>query len=164
MQSNINKPVKIQPRLPHAALSCADWADCYQVQVPRADLEAIDAANLMLGHFPLWVRTLMAMRNAIVAPFGIKAATAHSSDNMEMIGIFPVVSKTRSQVILGFDDSHLDFRAVIDVVHEGSYSTVSATTLVFRKVLFGKLYLAAITPFHNLIASTMLAKVGRQQR
>jgi hypothetical protein len=80
---------------------------------------------------------------------------------MAMIGIFPVVSQSAGQVVLGFDDRHLDFRAVIDVSHKDGQTLVSSTTLVKRKILFGKLYLAAITPFHNLIVSTALANLNR---
>lgn len=161
MQRNSLKPTKIKPRLPHPALPGADWADCYQLAVGDRDLTAIDAARLVLGHFPPWVQMLMTIRDAAVAPFGVKASTVHSGEDMEMIGIFPVVSRSDHQVVVGFDDRHLDFRAVIDVTRNGGQTFVSSTTLVRRKILFGRLYLAAITPFHNLIVSTALANLNR---
>lgn len=102
----------------------------------------------------------MAIRNAIVAPFGVKSSGVHSAEEMDMIGIFPIVSQFERQVVLGFDDRHLDFRAVIDVSDDDGQTLVSATTLVRRKILFGKIYLAVITPFHNLIVATMLAKLN----
>jgi hypothetical protein len=161
MQRNTAKPTKIEPRLPHPALPDADWADCYQMPVHERDLTAIDAARLFLGHFPQWVQMLMTIRDAVVVPFGIKRSTVHSLSDTATIGIFPIVSQSARQVVLGFDDRHLDFRAVIDVFEKDGQTLVSATTLVKRKILFGKLYLAAITPFHNLIVSTALANLNR---
>jgi hypothetical protein len=160
MKRNIARPIKIRPSLPHPALPGADWADCYQLRVNDRNLTALDAARSVLGHFPPWVRMLMAIRNAIVAPFGVKSSGVHSAEEMDMIGIFPIVSQFERQVVLGFDDRHLDFRAVIDVSDDDGQTLVSATTLVRRKILFGKIYLAVITPFHNLIVATMLAKLN----
>jgi hypothetical protein len=152
-------PAKISPRLPHPALPEADWADCYQLRVDDRMMTAGDAARAMLGHFPAWVRVLMALRNALVAPLGIKPSTAHSPGDMEMIGIFPVVSRSPSEIVLGFDDRHLDFRAVITVEDDGDGRLVSATTLVKRKILIGRLYLVAITPFHNLVVRSALGRL-----
>ncbi|WP_223615360.1 DUF2867 domain-containing protein [Phyllobacterium calauticae] len=139
----------------------ADWADCYQLRIKDRDLTAMDAARLVLGHFPRWVRVLMAIRNTVVAPFGIKSSTAHSPAEMEMVGVFPVVSQSVHQVVLGFDDRHLDFRAVIDVHNDGGEKLVSVMTLVRRKNLFGKLYLPAIIPFHKLITLAMITNLNR---
>jgi hypothetical protein len=161
MQRHSTKPIKVHPILPHPALPEADWADCYQLRVNDPDLTAIDAARLMLGHFPPWVRMLMTIRNKVVVPLGIKSSASHSPDDMEMIGVFPIVSQSAHQVVLGFDDRHLDFRAVIDIHDDNGQRLVSAMTLVKRNILFGKLYLAAITPFHNLIVSALLANVNR---
>ena len=160
MQPLTARPIKSHPPLPHPALPGADWADCFQVTVPGCDLSAIEAARRALGHFPPWVQMLMTIRDRVVAPFGVKPSTVHSASDMEMVGIFPVVSQSADQVVVGFDDRHLDFRAVIDVSHADGGTTVSAMTLVKRKILFGRLYLAAITPFHNLIVSTALANLA----
>jgi len=154
------KPKKVNPRLPHPAMPQADWADCYQISVPTRGLIAMDAAREVLSYSPVWVRLLMAIRNVVVGPFGLK--TAHpTADHIETIGLFPVLAKSDSQVVLGFDDRHLDFRVVIDVRDASEGTIVSATTLVKRKILFGKIYIAVITPFHNLIVSAMLANFGK---
>jgi hypothetical protein len=109
-----------------------------------------------------WVRLLMRMRNAATSLVGLKPATAHSSSDIEMIGIFPVVSNTDSEVVLGFD-RHLDFRIVIEVRNAGgTRRIVSATTLVNRKILLGRIYIAVVTPFHRLIVVSMLAALGRR--
>jgi hypothetical protein len=79
------------------------------------------------------------------------------------IGGFPVVSASDDRVVLGFDDRHLDFRIVIDVMADRpSGQTLSVMTLVHRNNLLGRLYLAAVLPFHKLIVRRMLSGIGRR--
>ncbi|CAN7314419.1 DUF2867 domain-containing protein [Pararhizobium sp. LjRoot238] len=152
-----NYPVPVT--LPHPALPLADWADCYELRVQGRALTARSAAERTLGDFPAWVRALMWLRNAAVRPFGLKGSGPPNT--REMIGIFPILSRSDEQMVLGFDDAHLDFRIVVDV-HPARETgqTVSVTTLVRRKILLGKLYLAVITPFHRLIVRTMLDRLS----
>lgn len=153
-----NYPVPVT--LPHPALPLADWADCYELLVPGNGLTATLAAGRAMGDFPGWVRALMWLRNAIVRPLGLKGSGPPNT--REMIGIFPVLSRSDEQMVLGFDDAHLDFRIVVDVRPAGeTRQVVSVTTLVRRKILVGKLYLAMITPFHRLIVRTMLDRLSR---
>jgi hypothetical protein len=156
------KPVKVAVRLPNAALPQADWADCYQLDIPENNLSAIDAAKLALGHFPLWVRLLMRLRNIVVAPFGLKLTADHLPGTIEMVGPFPVLSLSAEQVVLGFNDLHLDFRVIVDVANRSGRQTISVATLVRRKIMLGRIYIAAITPFHRLIVIAMLSRLGRR--
>lgn len=157
------KPIMVEPHMPHPALPGADWADCYELQVPTSDFTAITAARAMLGHFPFWVRSLLRLRNAVTGIFGLRSTEYRIPDAAEMIGFFPVVSRSDNQVVLGFDDKHLDFRVVIDVRDDDEGRRfVDATTLVKRNILLGKIYIAVITPFHRLIVATMLANFGRR--
>jgi hypothetical protein len=147
--------------LPHPALPLADWADCYERLVPGQSATAIALAKRGLGRFPVWVRVLLLVRNAVVSRFGLKGSGADGK--AEMVGFFPIVSQTSEQAVLGFDDTHLDFRIVVDVSQAGELAQrVSVTTLVRRKILFGRIYIALITPFHKLIVRTMLARLARQ--
>ncbi len=74
-----------------------------------------------------------------------------------------MVSATDERVVLGFDDRHLDFRIVIDVMADRpSGQTLSVMTLVHRNNLLGRLYLAAVMPFHKMIVRTMLSGIGRR--
>jgi hypothetical protein len=157
------RPSKITPRLPHPALPQADWADCYQLSVPAASLTAIEAARLMLGYTPFWISSLMRLRNLIVGPLlGLRTDTHDLPEGVEMIGIFPMLSQSERRVVVGFDDRHLDFRIVIDVEETGGGRRVSAMTLVQRKILIGRIYIAVITPFHNLIVTAMMGHMGKR--
>ena len=88
----------------------------------------------------------MALRDRLVAPLGLKPAPASG---------FPVVSETPEQVVLGFDDSHLDFRVVVTV----AAGKATLTTIVRRRNWLGRAYLFAILPFHRLIARAFAARI-----
>ncbi len=157
MANIVPEPVK----LPHPALPEADWADCYAVASAAPHLVALDAAKLLLGRSPGWVRMLMALRNRIVSLFGLKVAGLKVAD-ANTVAAFPVVSERDEQVVLGFNDSHLDFRIVVDVEPLGeAEGKVSVTTLVRRHNAFGRFYIAVVTPFHRLIVRTMLGRLVR---
>ncbi|MBL0374070.1 DUF2867 domain-containing protein [Rhizobium sp. KVB221] len=149
--------------MPHPALPTANWADCYEIDVRAPTLTAVQAAHMALGHFPPWVKWLMHLRDAIVAVLGLKTSSYHTSGKLDMIGMFPVISSDHDEVVLGFDDRHLDFRIVIRLrrLTDGR-QIISATTLVDRKILLGRLYIALITPFHKLIVAAMLANLGKR--
>ncbi|SCB46083.1 DUF2867 domain-containing protein [Rhizobium multihospitium] len=159
------RPLMVKPLMPHPALPDADWADCYELKIPNSDLTAIAAARTMLSRFPFWVRLLIRVRDLAMGLFGVRASSDHRADELEKIGFFPVVSKSDNQVVVGFDDRHLDFRVVIDVrSDEQGCRLVDATTLVRRNILLGRIYLAIITPFHRLIVATTLANLGKRMR
>jgi hypothetical protein len=157
------RPIETAVVLPNAALPTANWADAYRLRVVAPGLTPDQAARLALGRFPRWVTILMRIRDAIVRLFGLKSTGIHDPAQMEMIGMFPVVGRSAGQIVLGFDDRHLDFRIVIDVDDDNTPAkVVSVTTLVYRKILLGRIYIAVITPFHRLIVRRMLANVGRR--
>lgn len=157
--SPVSRPVS----LPHPLLPAADWADRFTLGLPVEGLTAREAARLALEHPPGWVRGLMTLRNALVAPFGLKGAAERVTTSRTEIGGFPVVSASDDRVVLGFDDRHLDFRIVIDVRQDRpSGQTLSVMTLVHRNNLLGRLYLALVMPFHKLIVRRMLSSIGER--
>jgi hypothetical protein len=140
-------------------LDSADFADAFRVNLGTADISARSAAMRMFGRSPRWVETLLALRNLLVAPFGLKPSGAADAGPRGMIGLFPVISETPERLVAGFDDSHLDFRVVIDVAAEGDVRQVIATTLVRTHHWPGRCYLAIITPFHRLIVKASLRQL-----
>ena len=134
----------------------ADFTDAYSAHVAEP-LDALQAARRMVGRRPRWVDGLLVLRNLAVTPFGLKRG---ASIGVERIGIFPVVSASTERVVMGFDDAHLDFRVVVEVVPEGSGQRVTATTFVRTRNRLGQLYLAAVKPFHRVIVPAMLAQVA----
>ena len=152
---------EVEPDVDTAALLAgAQFADAFRIDLASTKLDARTAAQRMLGRSPRWVEILVALRNRLVAPFGLKTPDPTGSGASGTIGIFPVVSETQDRVVLGFDDGHLDFRVVVDVAACGAGQSFTLTTLVLTHHLFGRAYLAIILPFHRLIARTMLRQVA----
>jgi len=142
-------------------LAGAQFADAFRVTVTDAKLNARAAAERIFSRNPRWVTMLLDLRNAIVAPFGLKTSAEGEAKSGGMVGMFPVLSETPGQLIAGFNDHHLDFRVVIDVapVDGSREQDVTATTLVLTHNRLGRAYLAAILPFHRLITRSMLGQV-----
>lgn len=140
------------------ALSGAQFSDAFSITVDD-DLDARHAAERMMAGKSWWIDALLALRNIIVAPFGLKDGK-HKNPSLDIIGIFPVVSETPDRLIAGFDDKHLDFRVVVLVVEASQRRTVTATTLVMTHNLLGRAYLAIIMPFHKVIVRSMLRRVA----
>ena len=143
-----------------ALLTGAQFSDAYSIAVDGVTLDARHAAEKMLGRSPRWIEVLLALRNYLVAPFGLKTEAPNETGAADIIGIFPIVSQTPGRLVAGFNDKHLDFRVVVDVTASGQGQRVTATTLVLTHNLLGRIYLAIILPFHRLITRTMLRQVA----
>jgi hypothetical protein len=143
-------------------LAGAQFADAFRIDVEGAHLDARRAIVLITSRSPRWVETLTRLRNLLVGPFGLKTSGETETPRRETIGLFPVLAETPDRMIMGFNDKHLDFRVVVDVVPPGSVPSqqVTLTTLVKTHNRFGRIYLAIITPFHRLIAPAMLRRVA----
>ena len=134
-----------------ALLPGCDFADAFGITVPQR-VEAPAVAALAFATPPGWVSALMDIRNGIMGRLGYKTARLRSG--------FPVLRSASDEVLMGLDDGHLDFRAVVRVDAVTGGSRITLTTLVRRHNTLGRIYLAAIMPFHKLIVRSMLARLA----
>ncbi|MEC8196178.1 MAG: DUF2867 domain-containing protein [Pseudomonadota bacterium] len=134
----------------HARIAPEDFVDCYCVV---SDMPTREAADI-IATFPGWAQMLANLRNLLVKPLGLQTERPTDTD---CIGFFPVESQSETEVIAGFDDSHLDFRVSI-LSQEGK---LFLATWVHRNNLLGRIYLATIMPFHILIVRDALARAAR---
>jgi hypothetical protein len=149
---------EIRPEIEiEALLPGAQFADAFRLELLPGPvdmpLDAPAAARRMVGNMPGWARTLLAIRERAVAPFGLKHPTAGAAGQ---IGIFPILTQAADRIVLGINDRHLDFRLVVEVAEIGGRRRVTATTIVKTHNLLGRTYLATIMPFHRLMARTLL--------
>ena len=121
------------------------FADAYKVRALHG-VDAVQATRMAFARGPLWIRALMGLRNLLGRLVGLKPARSRG---------FPVVSESPGEVVMGFDDRHLDFRIVVTVA--GGFAIV--TTLVRSHNAWGRAYLAAILPFHRAIAARLIEGV-----
>ncbi|MTJ81001.1 MAG: DUF2867 domain-containing protein [Telmatospirillum sp.] len=141
----------------------ADFADCYAVTWPEASLDARAGAERIFGRPPApWVAMLLSLRDAIAAGLGLKTA-ADGRGRPGTIGMFPVISSSRTRVVLGMDDAHLNFIVVVDAAHPtASETTIRMSTLVRTHNRLGRAYLAVILPFHRRIARHFAQRATRR--
>lgn len=129
-----------------AGIRADDFVDCYA----KSSNRPLEEAAARAFKFPAWVSALMRLRNLLVAPFGLN--TEITAPNR--VGIFPLVTRSETELILGLDDSHLDFR--ISVLRQDG--KLYFATWVRTKNRFGRFYLRLIMPFHILIVRNALSR------
>jgi len=154
-------PVEVTPRLPDTALPEADWADAFEMTTGRRFASMREVAQATVGSMPTWSRRLLKLRNVVVRPFGLKPdGMADAPDSDARIDIFPILDERADRIVLGLDDTHLNFRIVIERNPLEAGDQIRVTTLVQRHNLFGRMYIAAITPFHKAIATASMRQAG----
>ena len=140
----------------------ATFADAFSIDLDELGLDAVGAADRAFSSAPPWIVRLLAVRDAVVRPFGLKGAKTARASTVDRIGMFPCLSRTPGRVVMGLNDAHLDFRLAVDVTTlQGHTKRFTATTVVKPHNLLGRLYLASILPFHKMIVPAMLARVQR---
>lgn len=143
--------------------SRGDFLDCYRV-ASNSDCTAETAALRAFANPPSWVASLMRLRNMLVKPFGLKTGQASTGytppKRLEVggkLGPFTVHTITPTEVIMGDNDSHLDFR--ISILKSNGYFHLA--TWVKPHNLLGRSYLRIIVPFHVAISRTFTRRLVR---
>lgn len=152
--------VEVPPHVSNDILPGADWADAFELTLPRDGRTARHIATVTLGASPKWLQDLLSIRNAVVKPLGLKTTEDAHRQSSDSIGFFPILEETDSRVVVGLDDNHLDFRIVVELEHFGDATNVLLTTLIRRHNQFGKAYLALVSPFHKRIVPRILSQAA----
>ena len=140
---------------------------CDHVDAVAVDLDpgtsATEFARSVMSATPEWVHGMLAVRDKLLAPFGLHSQVRVPRDQIRIkpgvkLGPFRVLSVSDDEVLTGDDDKHLDFRTSF-AVREGPRGTEGVCTTVVRfHRRAGRLYFRAIQPFHNLIVPRIVAR------
>lgn len=145
--------------------------DAFRLPIAGITLEGQTASNLLalflegcLVNAPRTVSRLMALRNTLVKPLGLRTSPlgcpvssllSDTKDNL-FAGKYPVFDQriaqddTRAEIILGADDKHLSFRSYIDVrIVDNRHAEITMGNRVHCKNRFGQFYIAAIDAVHR---------------
>jgi len=147
-----------------------DLADAFAIRLPDdaiSDPEAL--ARFVLLHQAPWVGRLLKLRDAMVAGFGIKTSTelrrASGPGDARRIHIFRIYDTSTSEIVLGEDDKHLDFRLSVlrqmRAVPNGAAPHLVLSTVVSCHNLLGHAYLTLIAPFHRRVVRSTLRGAAR---
>lgn len=138
-----------------ASLGGLDYADAVAVPLP-AGTTAVEFCRRSLQSTPGWVRWLLAARDRLVRPLGLKGATdLHSRDVVvergRALGPLVVLAVADDEVLLGDDDKHLSFRTSFAVRDTGAGREGVCSTAVRFHNRAGRAYFVAIRPFHRVV-------------
>jgi hypothetical protein len=143
-------------------------ADAYAIDLPvGATHDTLALARCTLERSAPWVDALMALRDRLVAGFGIKTAKALRADasaEVPRIGLFRIYETHGDEVVLGEDDRHLDFRVSVlrtPGAAPGDGDRLTTVTVVHCHNRLGRNYIRLITPFHRLVVRTSLERAAR---
>lgn len=108
---------------------------------------------------PKWVEWLFNIRNFLVQFIGLKTTkpetVKHAIEVGGYIHFFKIYKIEDDFIVLGADDTHLNFRAVIARDLSTKYN-VKVTTLVELNNRLGRIYFFLIQPFHQLVVRQMV--------
>ena len=170
MEFTLATPVALpaQSGVTHAYQS-VNLADAFAIQLPPGASGDPDAlARFIFSNQPSWVAQLMRVRDGIVAGFGLKTAghlaTLANDPKANRVGIFKVYSTSETEIVLGEDDKHLDFRVSVlcsGGPAPGSSRHLTISTVVHCHNLLGRSYLMAIAPFHRMVVKASLQRAAQ---
>lgn len=158
-------PLPPESTITHAYAS-THLADAYAVELPigaSTDPEQL-ARFIFSQHSPVG-SFLLAVRDVLVAGFGLKIALdSNVLDTAGRIYIFRIFSTSPTEIVLGEDDKHLDFRVSVlcpPQTSAGGKRQVTVATVVHCHNRFGRFYIRVIAPFHRLLVRASLRRAAR---
>lgn len=122
-----------------------DFLDCYSVPSTLSPREAATRGLALPG----WADVLLRLRNILVRPFGLKTGEEDKP-------IFPTCHESETEIVLGTNDKHLNFR--IGLIR--SEGRIFMSTWVRPHNLWGRAYLRLVMPFHILISRGAVARMA----
>jgi Protein of unknown function (DUF2867). len=139
-------------------------ADAFAIRLPAGTSGNPDLlARFIFSHQPSWIGWLLKVRDTVVACFGLKTAR-HLATLADRVGVFKVYSTNQTEIVLGEDDKHLDFR--ISILCSGEAEPEDSRQLVLSTVVqchnrLGRAYIFVIAPFHRLVVKASLLRAAR---
>ncbi|MZP30393.1 DUF2867 domain-containing protein [Heliobacterium undosum] len=160
-----------QDALVAASLQPIHYGDCYRMQVPKNFTGGVDDLTGLIfspASNPSWASGLTKVRDSVVGLFGIKRVTpgpgaAKQGDSLQPGQrrlLFPIIARTDTELLLGLDDRHLDFRVSVRLVEEGANRSVDVATVVKFHNLLGRAYFVPVKPFHRLLVPAIMKKAA----
>jgi hypothetical protein len=118
-----------------------------------------EITNLIFNSTPKWVNSLFVIRNKIVGLFGLKTEIPEGYTEEFKVGgfvkFFEIYSIKENEIVLGANDSHLNFRAIVTNDNSELFN-IKVITLVEYNNTMGKIYMGIIKPFHRLVVKKLV--------
>jgi len=151
----------------NSSLCRIDFADAYELRLSKSEIQISEAYVVIFCYPPTWVQVLMNLRGHIALRLGL----THPFDAREIapdeypkvvtgvrVGSFTVQSVHPSELIVGDDDKHLNFRiSTMKTEREGQFYITVSTAVEIHNML-GRAYMFVVKPFHRFLAPYMLRR------
>ncbi len=144
----------------------ANLLDAYATRLLHGDPRDVRLlATRLLTRSPSWIKALLRLRDLLVTAFGIKTAAAlerNAEGRQDHISFMRIYQTSANEMVLGEDDRHLDFRLSVlirPMAGSDSGDEVVTTTVVHCHNLVGRVYLWLISPFHRIIARSLVRRL-----
>ena len=163
-------PVALPPQSAITSVyGSASLADAFSIRLPAgatADPELL--ARFIFSQQAPWVTALMTLRDLLVSAFGLKTTKHLASlggNPRGRVGIFRIYSTSDTEIVLGEDDQHLDFR--VSVLCAGEPASAGPRRVVVSTVVqchnrLGRAYIRLIAPFHRQVVQSGLRRAARR--
>lgn len=162
MERKVVQLKKINTEMIVRGFGKTDYADCYQINTYKN--YQIDELVNKVFLSPHWADHLMKLRNKVVAIFGLKTGSSHNKLDYyspgSKAGFFTVIERSDNEILMGENDSHLNFRVSVKIEKKDNFNVVSLTTIVKFNNSFGRLYFLPVKPFHKLIIKSILKRTA----
>lgn len=151
------------------AFESVNLADAFSIRLPSdASTNPDVLARFIFSQQPAWIGALTQVRDSLVAGLGLKTArhlaTLAADGRAKRIGIFKIYGTSETEVVLGEDDKHLDFRVSL-LCTRGSPpdagNRLTLSTVVHCHNRLGRVYLSVIAPFHRQVVKASLRRAAR---
>jgi len=141
-----------------------DFSDTFSTTNHSNNLNEI--SNIIFNTTPKWISILFKIRNKIAGFIGLKIDKPNDYNTDYKIGgyisFFKIFQINDNEIILGANDNHLNFRAIINNTKE-EVNNIKVTTLVEYNNTKGKIYMTLIKPFHRLVVMKMVSQAFVKQ-
>ncbi|WP_130733817.1 DUF2867 domain-containing protein [Flavobacterium sp. J27] len=151
-----------------------DYVDSFRGTIvdKQNKITPLDLLKAFFSSGPKWISNLFALRNKIVALFGLKISTNVTDKEQliaslkgvpnEQIGLFKVFESNQNEILIGEDDKHLNFRVSLllkSLENDAFSKEIYITTTVIYHNNFGRLYFLPVKIFHKKIVPSMLKSI-----
>jgi Protein of unknown function (DUF2867) len=130
------------------SVKTAYFSDCYKIPLRDQAMPMPAIFFAIFGHHPLWVKALILTRNRAAAIFGLEVPTATSIFKPmqkshyhvgENIGPWPIFELQENELIVGRNNSHLDFRLSLLKAQSYNGHDIMVSTICNVHNIYGKL-------------------------
>ena len=150
-------------------LKSAYLVDAFQAPLKRRELAITDLFAAIFGHHTASMKAALVARNAVVRVFGLEVPSLNEILRPhfraaymvgDKIGPWNIYHLSDGEIIVGRDNTHLDFRMSL---HKGDHD-LTVTTVCNVNNAFGAPYLQLVKPFHRYGVQALLKGAVRADR